>query len=178
MAIVTKERREQEQRRGTLCAPAAAGERSSSYSFLRRSFAGFYEAKITKLHFVQRACPIPLSLFIPFWLSFPYSYGWPRASLRWTFLGKSSGFSHEFPIHPLRPPLLYLFHKGTNKSPTQRDTRPWTVVLLSQTGKYHTGIFVQVQFKFVRILLGVCWEITKFTCSREVKQISCLWVGL
>lgn len=32
-------------------------ERSSSYSFLRRSLAGFYEAKMVKLHFVHRASP-------------------------------------------------------------------------------------------------------------------------
>lgn len=53
----------------------SAGERSSSYSFLRRSLAGFYEAKMVKLHFVRRACPAPsFTLCALFSLSFPYSY--------------------------------------------------------------------------------------------------------
>lgn len=39
----------------------SAGERSSSYSFLRRSLLGFYEAKIMKLHFVHRICVLPSS---------------------------------------------------------------------------------------------------------------------
>jgi len=39
----------------------SAGECSSSYSFLRRSLLGFYEAKMIKLHFVHCACPLPLT---------------------------------------------------------------------------------------------------------------------
>lgn len=43
-----------------------AGERSSSYSFLRRSLLGFYEAKIMKLHFVHCVRALyPLALSPP-----------------------------------------------------------------------------------------------------------------
>lgn len=41
------------------------GERSSSYSFLRRSLLGFYEAKIMKLHFVRWSSFARLALHLP-----------------------------------------------------------------------------------------------------------------
>lgn len=88
----------------------SAGERSSSYSFLRRSLAGFYEAKMVKLHFVRRACPAPpFTLCALFSLSFPYSYaprsrgcdvevadGKPRDSPLLLFLRWIPVFDHRF----------------------------------------------------------------------------------